>query len=109
MKIHITTLENGKAGEADLPEEIFRCHPPRPDIMARVCTGSKSKRRSGNHKVKGMGEVSGTTKKPYKQKGRVMPPGVRSRAPQFRTGAPCTARSCVTMATICRRRFAAWV
>jgi large subunit ribosomal protein L4 len=85
MKIHITTLENGKAGEADLPEEIFGAT-PRPDIMARVVHWQQSKRRSGNHKVKGMGEVSGTTKKPYKQKGTGNARQGSLRAPQFRTG-----------------------
>ena len=42
---------------------------PRVDIMARVVHWQLAKRRAGTHKVKGMGEVSGTTKKPYRQKG----------------------------------------
>jgi len=45
-----------------------------------------AKRRSGNHKVKGMGEVSGTTRKPYKQKGTGNARQGSLRAPQFRTG-----------------------
>ncbi len=85
MKIDIKTLDNGSAGEAELPEEIFGATPRR-DIMARVVHWQLAKRRSGNHKVKGMGEVSGTTKKPYKQKGTGNARQGSLRSPQFRTG-----------------------
>ncbi len=85
MKISIKTLDNGEAGEADLPDEIFAAN-PRADIMARVVHWQLAKRRSGNHKVKGMGEVSGTTKKPYKQKGTGNARQGSLRSPQFRTG-----------------------
>ena len=40
----------------------------------------------GNHKTKGMGEVSGTTRKPFKQKGTGNARQGSLRAPQFRTG-----------------------
>jgi large subunit ribosomal protein L4 len=85
MKIDIKTLDNGSAGEAELPDEIFAAK-PRADIMARVVHWQLAKRRSGNHKVKGMGEVSGTTKKPYKQKGTGNARQGSLRSPQFRTG-----------------------
>ena len=85
MKIDVRTLDNGSAGEADLPDEIFAVT-PRADIMARVVHWQLAKRRSGNHKVKGMGEVSGTTKKPYKQKGTGNARQGSLRSPQFRTG-----------------------
>ena len=85
MKIDIKTLDNGSAGEADLPDAIFAAT-PRADIMARVVHWQLAKRRSGNHKAKGMGEVSGTTKKPYKQKGTGNARQGSLRSPQFRTG-----------------------
>jgi large subunit ribosomal protein L4 len=85
MKIDITTLDNGAAGSAELPDEIFAAT-PRPDIMARVVHWQQARRRAGTHKVKGMGEVSGTTKKPYKQKGTGNARQGSLRAPQFRTG-----------------------
>ena len=85
MKIDITTLDNGQAGSAELPDEIFAVT-PRADIMARVVHWQQAKRRAGTHKVKGMGEVSGTTKKPYKQKGTGNARQGSLRAPQFRTG-----------------------
>jgi large subunit ribosomal protein L4 len=85
MQVDIITLENAAAGSAELPDEIFKIS-PRPDIMARVVHWQLSKRRGGNHKVKGMAEVSGTTKKPYKQKGTGNARQGSLRSPQFRTG-----------------------
>lgn len=85
MQIDITTLDNGRAGSAELPDEIFATV-PRADIMARVVHWQLAKRRSGNHKVKGLSEVSGTTKKPYRQKGTGNARQGSLRAPQFRTG-----------------------
>jgi large subunit ribosomal protein L4 len=46
-----------------------------------------AKRRSGNHKTKGISEISGTTKKPYKQKGTGHARQGSTRSPQFRGGA----------------------
>ncbi|MDT8266248.1 50S ribosomal protein L4, partial [Roseomonas sp. DSM 102946] len=68
MQVKVITLDNGQAGEIELPEELFGAT-PRSDIMARVVHWQLAKRRAGTHKVKGMGDVSGTTKKPYRQKG----------------------------------------
>ncbi len=85
MQIEIKTLENGSAGMADLPEALFGAT-PRKDIMARVVQWQQSKRRAGTHKIKGMGEVRGTTKKPYKQKGTGSARQGSLRAPQFRGG-----------------------
>lgn len=85
MEFEIKTLEGSSAGTITLPEEIFG-QQPRPDIMARVVHWQLQKRRAGTHKVKGMGEVSGTTKKPYRQKGTGNARQGSLRAPQFRTG-----------------------
>ncbi|HQT62126.1 MAG TPA: 50S ribosomal protein L4 [Acidiphilium sp.] len=85
MQIDISTLDAGNAGKAELPEEYFGAT-PRADIMARVVHWQLAKRRAGTHKVKGMGEVSGTTKKPYRQKGTGNARQGSLRAPQFRTG-----------------------
>ena len=85
MQIEVTTLDNGKAGTAELPDEIFAVA-PRADLMARVVHWQLSKRRAGTHKVKGMGEVSGTTKKPYRQKGTGNARQGSLRSPQYRTG-----------------------
>src|ERR1700759_3965536 len=85
MQIEITTLDRTSAGSADLPDEIFAAM-PRADIMARVVHWQLAKRRAGTHKVKSLREVSGTTKKPYRQKGTGNARQGSLRAPQFRTG-----------------------
>ena len=85
MQVAIRTLDNTEAGSAELPDEFFGAT-PRVDIMARVVHWQLAKRRAGTHKTKGMGEVQGTTKKPYRQKGTGNARQGSLRAPQFRTG-----------------------
>jgi large subunit ribosomal protein L4 len=85
MKLPVISLDNAAAGEIDLPEEVFGAA-PRADIMARVVHWQLAKRRAGTHKAKGMGEVSGTTKKPYRQKGTGNARQGSLRSPQFRKG-----------------------
>jgi len=85
MQVNVITLDNAPAGSTELPEELFGAA-PRTDIMARVVHWQLAKRRAGTHKAKGMGEVSGTTKKPYRQKGTGSARQGSLRAPQFRTG-----------------------
>ena len=85
MQIEITTLDKTSAGSAELPDEIFATV-PRADIMARVVHWQLAKRRAGTHKTKGLSEVSGTTKKPYRQKGTGNARQGSLRAPQFRGG-----------------------
>jgi large subunit ribosomal protein L4 len=85
MKLDIHNFDAETAGSAELPDDIFGIA-PRKDIMARVVHWQLSKRRSGNHKTKGMSEVSGTTRKPFKQKGTGNARQGSLRAPQFRTG-----------------------
>ena len=85
MQVEIKTLDNGSAGSAELPDALFAAQPRR-DIIARVVQWQLARRRAGTHRTKGMGEVSGTTKKPYKQKGTGNARQGSLRAPQFRTG-----------------------
>ena len=85
MQFEIKTLDNASAGMIELPDDLFAAS-PRADVMARVVHWQQSKRRAGTHKTKGMGEVQGTTKKPYKQKGTGNARQGSLRAPQFRTG-----------------------
>jgi len=85
MQVKVISLDNAEVGELDLPDDLF-AQAPRPDIMARVVHWQLAKRRAGTHKAKGMGEVSGTTKKPYRQKGTGNARQGSLRAPQYRKG-----------------------
>lgn len=68
MKAKIITLENKAVGEIELADAIFGLE-PRADILARVVEWQRAKARAGTHKTKTRSEVSGTGKKPFKQKG----------------------------------------
>jgi large subunit ribosomal protein L4 len=70
----------------DLADEVFGL-PVRRDILARAVNWQLAKRRQGTHKTKGISDISGTTKKPYKQKGTGHARQGSLRSPQFRGGA----------------------
>jgi large subunit ribosomal protein L4 len=75
----------GDLGTAELPDELFAAK-PRVDIMARVVHWQLAKRRAGTHSTKGLNDVRGTTKKPYRQKGTGNARQGSLRSPQFRGG-----------------------
>lgn len=85
MKLEVTNLDAEKTGEIDLDDSIFGLDPRR-DILARVVNWQLAKRRSGNHKTKSISEISGTTKKPFRQKGTGRARQGSIRATQFRGG-----------------------
>ena len=86
MRATVRTLDNQEAGDIELADEVFGL-PVRRDILARVVNWQLAKRRAGTHKAKGISEISGTTKKPYKQKGTGRARQGSLRSPQFRGGA----------------------
>jgi len=87
MKLDVITLDGGKGGSIDLPDDIFGIEDIRGDILARVVTWQLAKRRSGNHKIQVRNEVSRTGKKMYKQKGTGGARHGSRRAAQFVGGA----------------------
>jgi len=68
MKIKVVTLDNKAAGEIDLNDAIFGLE-VRQDLLHRMVEYQRAKAQSGTHKTKTISEISGTTKKPFKQKG----------------------------------------
>src|ERR1700722_15044105 len=86
MKVPVKNLANESVGEIELDDSIFGVA-VREDLIYRAVNWQLAKRRSGNHKTKGISEISGTTKKPYKQKGTGRARQGSLRSPQFR-GAP---------------------
>ena len=86
MKLTVRNLDNEEVGDIELADEIFG-HPVRRDILARVVNWQLTKRRAGTHKAKGISEIRGTTKKPYRQKGTGRARQGSLRSPQFRGGA----------------------
>ncbi len=68
MKIKVVTLENKAAGEIELSDAVFGA-PVRKDILHRMVQWQRAKAQAGTHKTKTISEISGTGKKPFKQKG----------------------------------------
>jgi large subunit ribosomal protein L4 len=90
MKLKITDIDSKAHGELDLADEVFKDifgRPVRRDLLARCVNWQLAKRRAGTHKTKEVGDVSGTTKKPYSQKGTGRARQGSLRSPQFRGGA----------------------
>lgn len=68
MKIAVKDLANKEVGSIDLDKDIFGAE-VREDVLHQMVQYQLNKRRSGNHKVKTKGEITGTGKKPWSQKG----------------------------------------
>ena len=86
MKLEVKSLDNKVLKEIKLEKSIFGL-PFREDIIYRMLRYQSAKRQSGNHKTKGISEISGTTKKPFKQKGTGSARQGSKRSPQMRGGA----------------------
>jgi len=86
MKLTVHDLDNKEVGDIELSDDVFGV-PVRRDILFRVVNWQLAKRRAGTHKAKGISDISGTTAKPYKQKGTGRARQGSRRSPQFRGGA----------------------
>jgi large subunit ribosomal protein L4 len=86
MKCDVITLDNSAAGSIELSDDVFGVE-VRSDLLQRVVRWQLAKRQAGTHKTKGISEISGTTKKPFKQKGTGRARQGSMRATQFRGGA----------------------
>jgi large subunit ribosomal protein L4 len=86
VKQQIFSLDNQEVGSIELADAVFGV-PVRKDILARMVNWQLAKRRAGTHKAKGISDISGTTKKPYNQKGTGRARQGSLRSPQFRGGA----------------------
>ena len=85
MKQEIKNLENKVIKEIDLDKTIFGVE-VKNQIIQRMVRYQLAKKRSGNHKTKGISEISGTTRKPFKQKGTGSARQGSRRSPQMRGG-----------------------
>ena len=86
MKVKVLSLDNKETGEVELDKSIYGLEVSQ-DVMHRVVEWQRSAARSGNHKTKGISEISGTTKKPFKQKGTGRARQGSMRSPHMRGGA----------------------
>ncbi|KAG9443180.1 hypothetical protein H6P81_019034 [Aristolochia fimbriata] len=82
----VTNFHNEDKGVMVLAGDVFDV-PIRKDIVHRVVRWQLAKRQQGTHSTKTISEVSGTGKKPYRQKGTGRARHGTLRGPQFRHGA----------------------
>ena len=68
MQVEVLNWSNQIVETQTLDETVFNV-PTRTDIIHRVITWQRAKARAGTHKTKDRQEVSGSTRKIYKQKG----------------------------------------
>ena len=66
--IDIKDWNNKKVGSVDLPEEIF-AYPYKEHLIHEAVRNYLASLRQGTHKTKTRSEISGSGKKPFKQKG----------------------------------------
>ena len=86
MKCDVLTLDNKKAGTIELADGVFGAD-VRKDVIARMVNWQLAKRRAGTHKTKTVSDISGTTAKPWRQKGSGRARQGSLRSVQFRGGA----------------------
>lgn len=82
MKAKLVALDGKEVGSVDLNESIFGLT-ARKDVLHRMVEWQRAKARAGTHKTKTTSEVSGTTKKPWKQKGSGQARQGSKRSPQW--------------------------
>ena len=68
MKVKVIDLAGKETADLALDKAIFSTE-VREDVLHRVVNWQLAKRRSGTRKTKGRSDVSGTTRKPHRQKG----------------------------------------
>ena len=85
MKLDVINLDKTAVGSIEVSDAVFGVN-IREDIVARVIQWQLDKRHAGTHKTKDIGEVSGSGKKPFKQKGTGHARQGQDRAPQMRHG-----------------------
>lgn len=86
MQVNVINLDNHVVGSMELIDKIFDIE-VRTDILHRMVRYQLAKRQTGTHKTKGISDISGTSKKPFRQKGRGAARQGSLRSPQFRGGA----------------------
>lgn len=84
-KIDVLDVSGKKAGSAELPSSIFDVQTNVP-LIHQVVVAQLAAARQGTQSTKRHGEVSGTGKKPFKQKGTGRARQGSLRAPQMRGG-----------------------
>ncbi len=85
MKVNVVSLDNKKASDLELNKDIFGVE-LRKDVLQRVVEWQRAKQQSGLHATKERGDVTGSTRKPFAQKGTGNARQGDKKAPHHRSG-----------------------
>lgn len=85
MELNVTNLDGKAVGKVSLSDTVFGLE-PRADILHRMVRYQLLKRQQGTHNTKQRSDVTGTTKKMYRQKGTGGARHGDKKAPIFRGG-----------------------
>lgn len=85
MKIAVRNLKNRKVREIEIPEAVFD-YPYKEHLIHTAVRANRAAERAGTHKVKARAEVSGSTRKPWRQKGTGRARAGSAKSPLWRGG-----------------------
>lgn len=85
MKVQVKNLENKPVGEMELPEAVFD-YPFKEHLIHLAVEAWRAAQRRGTHKTKRRGEVQGSGRKPWRQKGTGRARVGSVRSPLWRSG-----------------------
>jgi large subunit ribosomal protein L4 len=85
MILDVVNGQNEKVGSIDLKDEVF-VGPARTDLIWESVVRQNASERRGTHKTKNRALVSGSGRKPYRQKGTGRPQVGSTRTPLWRHG-----------------------
>ena len=86
MKLAVKSLANKGAGEVEVPDAVF-AYPYKEHLIHLAVVAYRAAQRSGSHKTKSRGEIRGSTRKLYRQKGTGRARAGSARSPLRRGGA----------------------
>ncbi len=84
-KLHVTDTSGNKTKEVSLPEAIF-AYPVKEHLLYEAAINHQANLRQGNASTKTRGQVTGSTRKPWRQKGTGRARAGSIRSPLWRKG-----------------------
>jgi large subunit ribosomal protein L4 len=85
MIVNVVNLKNETVGQVDLPDLIYNVE-HRPHLVHEVVTAQLNSRRAGTASTKTRGDLTYSTRKPYRQKGTGRARAGSRRSPLWRHG-----------------------
>jgi len=85
MIVNVVNLKNETVGQVDLPDQIYNVE-LRPHLVHEVVTAQLNSRRAGSASTKTRGDLTYSTRKPFRQKGTGRARSGSRRSPLWRHG-----------------------